>query len=141
MRFWGCLLLQHNLTYTEVCHSSKDLGLDVCNVLCSILILPLLPLELVEKQSELKTRGKWWQEAHRRKTNRRLFFKNTGIKPRCKLQNVRSQTVTSSSNACAFLKQNQGLLNGGQSCSKCLHCTSYTLFILYGFPFLSGSNF
>ena len=69
----------------------------------------------------------------KKETKRRLFFKNTGIKSRCKLQNVRSQTVTSTSNACAFLKQNQGLLNGGQSCSKCLHCTSYTLLFYMGF--------
>lgn len=82
-----------------------------------------------ENSLTLNTRGKWWQEAHSRNKQKGDSFKSTGIKSRYKLQNVRSPTVTSACSICAFLKQNQGVLNGGQSFSNCLHCTSSTLLV------------
>lgn len=126
---WGCWLLQCNLPYTEACRSSTDLGLDVCNVLCSTLILLFLNPSWGENSLTVNTRGTWWQEAHRRKKQKGDSFKSTGIKSRYKLQNVRSPTVTSASSTHAFLKQNQGFLNGGQSFNNCLHCTSLTLLV------------
>lgn len=59
LRFGGCFLRHHKLTYTEIRHSSKeDPGLGVWNVLPRILILLPLPLRVQGNNSlTLKTRG------------------------------------------------------------------------------------
>lgn len=45
---------------------------------------------------------------------------------------LRSWTVTSTPKACTFFKQNQGFLSWGKSCSNCLYCTSYVLWLYMG---------
>ena len=73
---WGCWLLQHNLPYTEARHSSADLGLDVCNVLCSTLILLFLNPSRGENSDSEHQGNVMAGGTQRKETQGRLFQKH-----------------------------------------------------------------